>query len=1137
MASLTVVTLNTRGLNDPVKCQTVFDQLHGGIGDIFLLQECSIPYKDNYGLYEKRWTHGESIWSGTNKNRSAGVAILLRGQSFCIQRVQRVIDGRILCVDIDFNGAKFRIINIYCPSELQERLETLQVLQPLIFCGWEVIIGGDFNCIIDKKDRLSTSVTNVRLDSSSYALSDLIKDYNLTDTFTCKNSPTPGFTWTNGRTFSRIDFLLTSSGVIPLNCLVTPVPFSDHSKLTCSINIPGTFRPCPSHWKLNTSLLENHNVVSKFKAKLEQWKSLRFMYESVGDWWEDTKQRSKSFFMMEGKRAAAKRRAFQARLQGRLQRLYLLALSGFHVEEDIANFKKEMTKLVNEKSKGLLTQSRVQHLEENEKCTRYFFRKLAKSKHVLQSVLDQEGREVRDTQQIPNIVRSFFSNLYQERQFSEDKVLFFLSQLTNKLDNTTRDLLEGDLTTAELTKAMQSMENNKTPGVDGLPKEFYATFWDQLKEPLLEVFKESFITGTLPPSLRKGSISLLFKRGPKEDLRNWRPLTMLGVDAKILSKALFFRIQPIVNNIVHFDQTCGIPGRSMSDSLALVRDCYLYCQERSLPLCILGLDLEKAFDSISHQYLKAVLTHMNFGQVVRQWVDLLYRDCNSVVVVNGKHTQPFDILSGVRQGCALSPILFILAIEPLACALRNNRNIKGISVPGGMGVQAKLSLYMDDLTLLLSDNKSVRETLALCEDFTLASGTKVNKNKSETLLLNWQEPMEELGLLERKNTIKVLGVQIGKNMETCNWNSRLPKLTGKLMQWQERELSFTGKILVVKAEVLSSITQLAALFPIPQKDLVSLRKNIFHFIWGSQHEKLKRDIMYRPVGKGGKAVPEIEVKLKAMFLSPILKACLSTGKGPTWNYFAKLWVGLKVLTAWGKRPSLSVPHADSCPSIYNTVIQTLKNGLSVIPPEKISRTNIEKVLSPQSSRLAPVGALTEERCKRVWANVNNSMLTNIHKDLAWQIAHQCLPTRAFLEQRHCARSPKCPRPTCGDDESVPHLFWSCPFAKDVWLLVLPWLRDLYRAPLTYDDIAYGFVKDIPSENVNRWWVVINCVKESLWKARNIWVFKKYAVPKENVIQSMLSIFRDYILKDKSCKGVKQKLQLWKVPVDYRCKLT
>lgn len=167
----------------------------------------------------------------------------------------------------------------------------------------------------------------------------------------------------------------------------------------------------------------------------------------------------------------------------------------------------------------------------------------------------------------------------------------------------------------------------------------------------------------------------------------------------------------------------------MADNITLVRDTHLYFKERKLPLCILGVDLEKAFDSVNHNFLMTVLEYLNFGQVFKRWAKLLDIGCNSVV--NGRYTYP---KSGVGQGCPLSAVLFILVMEPLACALRN-RNINGILVPGSSGRQAKLSLYMDDPTLLLSDNRSVRETLSLCEMFTLASGTKVNQEKSEALRL------------------------------------------------------------------------------------------------------------------------------------------------------------------------------------------------------------------------------------------------------------------------------------------------------------------------------------------------------------------------------------------------------------------
>uniref|UniRef100_A0A671YEM9 Endonuclease/exonuclease/phosphatase domain-containing protein n=1 Tax=Sparus aurata TaxID=8175 RepID=A0A671YEM9_SPAAU len=113
------------------------------------------------------------------------------GQEFIIQRV-RVIDGRILCVDVSRFKNKFRVNNVYCPVELQERLAVLKELQPLLLCSREVILGGDFNCLVNKKDKLTTST--VRLDSSSEILQNIMKDFQLMDAYRSKNPVLPGRT-------------------------------------------------------------------------------------------------------------------------------------------------------------------------------------------------------------------------------------------------------------------------------------------------------------------------------------------------------------------------------------------------------------------------------------------------------------------------------------------------------------------------------------------------------------------------------------------------------------------------------------------------------------------------------------------------------------------------------------------------------------------------------------------------------------------------------------------------------------------------------------------------------------------------------------------------------------------------------
>lgn len=110
---------------------------------------------------------------------------------------------------------------------------------------------------------------------------------------------------------------------------------------------------------------------------------------------------------------------------------------------------------------------------------------------------------------------------------------------------------------------------------------------------------------------------------------------------------------------------------------------------------------------------------------------------------------------------------------------------------------------------------------------------------------------------------------------------------------------------MLKAEVMASIALLATMLPIPYKILISMKKAMFYFLWGGQHKRAKREIMYKPVGKGGRAVPEVESKCNAMFITPIFKACFSDPKDKLWPYFTRFWVGWRVLQAPLTCPSLN----------------------------------------------------------------------------------------------------------------------------------------------------------------------------------------------------------------------------------------
>ena len=134
-----------------------------------------------------------------------------------------------------------------------------------------------------------------------------------------------------------------------------------------------------------------------------------------------------------------------------------------------------------------------------------------------------------------------------------------------------------------------------------------------------------FDNGALSGSQRTGLITLICKdKDAAADLSNWRPITLLNYDYKIISKVIYMRLQNVISSIINIDQTCGIRGRSILDNLHLMRNIIDYANDKNIKAAVLSLDQSKAFDRVSHEYLFATLRAFGFGPTFIQWVQLLY---------------------------------------------------------------------------------------------------------------------------------------------------------------------------------------------------------------------------------------------------------------------------------------------------------------------------------------------------------------------------------------------------------------------------------------------------------------------------------------------------------------------------------
>jgi hypothetical protein len=294
-------------------------------------------------------------------------------------------------------------------------------------------------------------------------------------------------------------------------------------------------------------------------------------------------------------------------------------------------------------------------------------------------------------------------------------------------------MCDSDITSDEIIEALTAMSKNKSPGSDGLTTEFYCTFYDSLRNILPKIFNAAYDEGVLSRSMKSGVISLIYKKkGDRRCIRNYRPISLLQVDYKILARIMANRFKKVLPKIVSENQTCCIVGRDISNSIANVRDLITLVENDNLEGYIIKADQEKAFDRLSHEYMFTVLEKFGFGDVFVKWINIFYSEINSSVKCNGFLTKYFSVKNGIRQGFPISALLYVLAAEPLQCIISDNNNISGISIPLSDKV-AKMFQHADDTTVTVSNKQSIDEVFNVLELYGKCSGDRINKSKSEIM--------------------------------------------------------------------------------------------------------------------------------------------------------------------------------------------------------------------------------------------------------------------------------------------------------------------------------------------------------------------------------------------------------------------
>ena len=260
---------------------------------------------------------------------------------------------------------------------------------------------------------------------------------------------------------------------------------------------------------------------------------------------------------------------------------------------------------------------------------------------------------------------------------------------------------------------------------------------------------------------------------------------------------------------------------------------------------LLFLDFEKAFDTVEWPFLIDVLHKFCFKSNFITWIQTLYRNANVRISNNGWISEPFNIHRGVRQGCPLSALLFLLVAETMATKLRNYTMFHGIMINN---ITFKITQLADDTTLFLKNECEIPIVLSIIDQFSKVSGLKLNISKTIGLCIgktNANQINNSHGIKLTNDSIKSLGVYFGNNRESCdhlNWDNKIDNAVKLIDAWKRRKLTMLGKIVVLKSMFLPRLTYLTQNIVTPKNITKRINSIMFNFLWSEKSEKLKEQL-------------------------------------------------------------------------------------------------------------------------------------------------------------------------------------------------------------------------------------------------------------------------------------------------------
>lgn len=849
-------------------------------------------------MWKSQWPGSMLLTEGSGNQ--GGVAILFSGDlKPKILRVNTHDDDRFILSHFELEGRCYSIASVYMPTSDHEisQLEILSELEEALEDEegeTEVFLGGDFNVSMNSDlDRQGYVHPQINNTSFRTHLISFLERLDLVDVWRTQNPLKISFSWSRAHKMARLDYIFAPSSFLGVleSKAPTSCSFSDHRLLSLTVN-PREIPRGRGFWRMQASVLERED----FRLKLRD-----FLTSRINDSphlphdirWEFIKLGIREFSIQYCSKLNQESRCLERNLEDRLFILEKEMVDSPEVAEEYHATKRELLQIQLLASRQAMLRSRTKWLTQGERPTSYFLNmeKRNYNEKTISAIFNAEEVLLTRQEDILEFEKEHFQE--QHSRLPEARIDLnvhpdpFSTPSASTVDDLDRAVLNDILSLEELEKSARSMQTGKSPGCDGIPIEFYKLFWDLVGPLLLSCFTLATEKGILTADQRRAVVTLIPKKHrDKRYINNWRPISVLNVDYKIFAKALALRLANVIPILTHHNQTGFVPSRYIGDSIKNIHSIIDFLNETGRGGLILSLDFKAAFDSLDHSFLFRVLESYNLGENFLSWIKTLYNSSESCILNRGFSSGWFPFQRGIRQGCPISPFLFILAVERLAESIRSNDSIKGINL---LSSHTKIQQFADDSTLFMNDEESLLQSLKTIESFRTYSGLALNLSKTFGLNIGDIRLESEVAReIKWRDSLHILGITFfkcpsgGRDFE-YNFAPSLNKMENICADWSKRTLSLKGKVVLINSLILPVIYFQCTMLAVSARVHSEVNRMISSFLWAGKKPKVSKNCLELPTAQGGLGLHNFKNRVASSKITWVKRAARPTRE--PWHFY------------------------------------------------------------------------------------------------------------------------------------------------------------------------------------------------------------------------------------------------------------